>query len=226
MKIQTRSSQGEAGAPRHGRRFSWLARILAAGSLTVVALGTGAGTAVAYGTPLPCASRSEATVFAPWGDTATYFRVSNGGFENGSASWSLSGGATVVDGNEPYRVGGRSDGHSLRIPPGGAAESRTLCVSRGEDTVRFFVYNPHVSGSILHVDAVAVNPDTGAVGYSAFDVNGDVPSSPWAPTMKLMIPKEAGSSSGTESLTLYFTLRGTQATWAIDDVYIDPFKSW
>jgi hypothetical protein len=34
------------------------------------------------------------------------------------------------------------------------------------------------------------------------------------------------SGNGTEELTLRFTLRGTSATWGIDDVYIDPFKSY
>ena len=131
----------------------------------------------------------------------------------------------MVSGNETSYVGGASNGHSLSIPPGGAAESRTFCVSRGEDAVRLFVKNSHTSGAILHVDAIVVNPDNGAVGTTAFDVNGDVPSSPLAPTMQLKIPNLLGGS-GTEQLTLRFTLRGTQTTWTIDDVYVDPFKSW
>jgi hypothetical protein len=225
MRTEAGSSQGEAGAPRHSGWFAAMPQILAASALAVVALGTGAQTALAYGTPLSCTSRSEAAVFTPWGDKAPYFLVSNGGFENGSTDWSLTGGAKVVSGNETFYVGGASNGHSLSIPPGGAAESRTLCVSRGEDTVRLFVNNSHTSGAILHVDAIVVNPDNGAVGTTAFDVNGDVPSSPWAPTMQLKIPNLLGGS-GTEQLTLRFTLRGTQTTWKIDDVYVDPFKSW
>jgi hypothetical protein len=43
--------------------------------------------------------------------------------------------------------------------------------------------------------------------------------------MQLKIPNLLGGS-GTEQLTLRFTLRGTQTTWKIDDVYVDPFKSW
>ena len=225
MRTQTGSSKGEAEAPRRAGRFAALPRVLAASALAVVALGSGAQAALAYGTPLPCTSRSEAAVFAPWGDKATYFLVSNGGFENGSTDWSLSSGAKVVSGNETYYVGGAANGHSLRMGPNSSAESRTLCVSRGEDTLRLFVNNSHVSGAILHVDAIAVNPDSGAVGYAAFDVNGDVPSSPWAPTIQLKIPNLLGGN-GTEQLTLRFTLRGVQTTWYIDDIYIDPFKSW
>ena len=194
-------------------------------ALVAVALGAGPQTAMAYGTPVACSSRSEAPVFAPWGDRATYFLVPNGNFENGSTNWLLTGGAAVVDGNETYFVGGPFDGHSLRIPPNATAESRTICVSVGEDTIRLFVNNQHVSGAILHVDAIAQNPSNGATAWTAFDVNGDVPSAAWAPTMKLQIPRVFGGN-GTEALTLRFTTRGTAATWNIDDVYVDPFKSW
>jgi hypothetical protein len=225
MTAQAGTGRGEVEGLGRAGRFARMPRILVAVALAIVALGSGAQAALAYGTPLACASRSEAAVFAPWGDRATYFPVFNGGFESGSTGWLLANGARVVDGNEPYHVGGWWNGHSLRMTPGSSAESRTFCVSRGEDTLRLFVNNNHTSGAILHVDAIAVNPDNGAVGYSAFDVNGDVPSSPWAPTMQLKIPNVLGGS-GTEMLTLRFSLRGTQTTWAIDDIYIDPFKSW
>jgi hypothetical protein len=225
MIIRTTGSQSEADKPRRHSRFAGLPQVFSATALALVVLGGGAQAALAYGTPLPCGSRSEAAVFAPWGDTATYFLVSNGGFESGSTDWSLSNGAKVVSGNETYHVAGAADSHSLSIPPNGAAESRTLCVSRGEDTIRLFVANPHKSGSILHVDAIVVNPDNGAIGTTAFDVNGDVPSAAWAPTLQLKIPNLLGGS-GTEQLTLRFTTRGAAATWNIDDVFVDPFKSW
>jgi hypothetical protein len=229
MRTQVGSSQGEAGALRHSGWLAVIQQILAVGALALVALGTGAQATLASSTataaPLSCTSRSQAAVFAPWGDSASYFLVSNGGFENGSTDWSLTGGAKVVDGNETFDVGSASDGHSLSLPPGAAAQSRPFCVSRGEDTVRLFVNNSHTAGAILHVDAIAVNPDNATVGRTAFDVNGDVPSSPWTPTIQLKIPNLLGGN-GTELLTLRFTLRGTQTTWNIDDVYVDPFKSW
>jgi len=225
MWTQIRTTQGDAEARRRPGRFARLPRILAASALAIVALGSGAQAALAYGTPLQCGPRSESAVFSAWGDKAIYFQVSNGGFENGSTDWSLGQGAAVVSGNETYKVAGSADSHSLKLPPNSFAESRTLCISRGEDALRLFVNNSHVSGAILHVDATVVNPDSGAVGYAAFDVNGDVPSSPWSPTMQLKIPNVLGGN-GTESLTLRFTLRGVQTTWYIDDVFIDPFKSW
>jgi hypothetical protein len=225
--MKTLSMPIRVGSVAPGRRTlpSMLPRFAAAAALATVARGIGAQTTVAYGTPLACTPRTGSAMMAPWGDTATYFLVSNGGFENGSTDWALTGGAKVVDGNESYHAVGAADSHSLSIPPNGSAESRAFCVSKGEDVIRLFVNNSHTSGAILHVDAMVVNPDNGAVGQTSFDVNGDVSSTPWAPTIALKIPNLLGGS-GTEQLTLKFTLRGTQTAWAVDDVLVDPFKSW
>ncbi len=214
-----------AGESRHTRRSRRLLQVAAAAALAAAALGAGTQTTQAYGSALPCSSPAQSRVFAPWGDNNTYFQIANGDFEAGSVNWSLSGGAAVVSGNESYFVGGSSDSHSLRIPPGGSAESRTMCVSMDQDVVRLFVNNQHVSGAILHVEAIAQNPATGQIAQTAFDVNGDVPSASWSPTMQLKIPNLFGGN-GTENLALRFSLRGTSATWYIDDIYIDPFKSW
>jgi hypothetical protein len=206
-------------------RSKRLLPFLAAGALALTSLGAAPLPALAFGSTVVCGGRVEAAVFAPWGDGATYFLVPNGDFEAGARDWALSGGASVVWGNEPFKVDGAADSHSLRLPPGSSAESRTICVSQGEDAIRLFVNNRHVRGAILHVEAIARNPTTGSYGYAAFDVNGDVPSKSWAPTMRLSIPRMF-DGSGVEELTLRFTLRGTPATWGIDDVYVDPYKSW
>ena len=225
MDRRTGASTTETPEPGRQGVPSGLFRILLSGALAVLVLGTGASSALAFGTPVQCTARAQATVFAPWGDNASYFLVPNGDFENGSVDWALSGGAKVVSGNETYHVDGASDSHSLQLPPNASAESRTVCVAVGEERIRLFVNNPHVSGAILHVDAIARNPTNGYIGTASFDVNGDVSSPVWTPTMQLNIPRMF-SGNGTEELTLRFTLRGTSATWGIDDVYIDPFKSY
>jgi hypothetical protein len=43
--------------------------------------------------------------------------------------------------------------------------------------------------------------------------------------MRLGIPNLLGGSS-TQELTLTFTTRGAPATWYLDDVFVDPFKSY
>ncbi len=203
---------------------SMIATSLGAVALVATLFVATAAPTLAYGTSLTCTARSEAAVFSRWGDPATYFLVSNGGFELGATDWQLAGGASVVGGNETSYVHAAVDTKSLRIPAGGSAESRTFCVSRGEDSIRLFVSNARVPGSILHVQAI-VRSDTGQIAETAFDVNGDAAPAGWAPTMRLGIPNLLGGT-GTQNLTLVFTTRGTPATWLVDDVYVDPFKSY
>jgi hypothetical protein len=218
--------EGTVSRPSSGpsRTRSLMIRAAGAAVLGGVLLTAQVGQVFGYGTPLACTGRSEAKIFSSWGDSANYFRVSNGGFESGTTDWKLSGGAVVVSGNEPWKVGGSTDARSLKIPAGATAESRTLCVSRGEDVIRLFVKNAKVPGSILHVEAI-VRSSTGQIAQTAFDVNGDAAPLGWSPTMQLRIPNLLGGS-GTQELTLLFTTRGTSATWQIDDVYVDPYKSY
>jgi hypothetical protein len=222
--IQTDAGRGGPKAGFSGK-FRRLGKVAAAVTLSIGVLGTGAQTVAAYGAPVNCSSPVQSTVFSRWGDYNSYFRLSNGGFENGATDWSLSGGAAVVWGNEPWKVGGAGDVRNLQIPQNGVAESRTLCVSRDQNIMRLFVYNQHVSGSILHIEAWAQAPNGGNWAVTAFDVNGEAAPFGYSPTMQFQIPNMFGGN-GMENLFLRFSTRGASATWWIDDVHIDPFKNW
>ena len=74
-------------------------------------------------------------VFAPWGDSYSYLLASNGGFESGSWGWSLSGGATVVSGNQPFFGSGT---RSLSLPSGSSAMSPTVCLGTQQLYIRMF----------------------------------------------------------------------------------------
>ena len=113
---------------------------------------------------------------------------------------------------------------SLRIPAGAAAESRTICVGVGEDSVRLFVKRPRVAGSTLHIEATVRNTDTGEVAQTSFDVDGDDTPPGWTPTTAFAIPNLLGNDDGQQELTLRFTTLGTPGTWYVDDVYVDPWK--
>ena len=95
----------------------------------------------------------------------------------------------------------------------------------GENTIRLFVKNSGVADSVLHVQASVQNPLTGLVLSTGFDIKGVKGTTTWAPTSQLLIPNLLGGILGTQNLTLVFTTKGTPATWNIDDVYVDPFKS-
>ena len=205
------------------RRLGVPVRLVAVAVMCALVLAAGATAAFAGGTPHPCSTRDEARVFRLWGDSNSYFLMPNGGFESGAQDWWLSGGARVVWGNEPYSVRGWADTKSLRIPAGATAESRTICVGVGEDSVRLFVKKPRVAGSVLHVEATVRNPDTGEVAQTAFDIESDTASNGWVPSPILAIPNLLGSGDGQQELTLRFTTFGA-GTWYVDDVYVDPWK--
>jgi len=223
MKARGRAVWSGGVSALLGRRMARLARLLAAAAVAVAALGVTASSALAYGSPLPCAGRTEAPVFAPWGDDSSYFLIPNGGFETRAMNWSLRGGASVVTGNEPWHVHSWRDGHDLQLSPGSSAESRTMCIGMGVSGLRMFVKGVSAGSAILHVDAIVQDPSNGWVGTAAFDVNGGSPI--WAPTILIELPR-LFNGIGQESLTIRLTERGSAATWLVDDVYLDPFKSW
>jgi hypothetical protein len=210
------------------RRSSRMTRVVALlVSLAAVACTSlGLTSASASASLLPsCAARQTSTPFAPWGDSHSYFPMPGGGFESGAAGWRLTGGAVVVNGNESSFINRKTDTHSLAIPSGAIVTSPTVCVAMGEDSIRLFVKNTGVASSVLHVQAYVQNPLTGLVLSTGFDLNGGTGPTTWSPTARLFVPNLLGGVLGTQNLTLVFTPRGAPATWNIDDVYVDPFRS-
>jgi hypothetical protein len=67
--------------------------------------------------------------FASWGDQSAYTLLPNGSFENGGASWALSGGAKVVAGNEPFFLNSRATGTRCSCPREARPTARR-CASR------------------------------------------------------------------------------------------------
>jgi len=203
------------------------ASALGAGSVGLIASPASAGVLSTVTGLLPsCAARPTSTPFASWGDKRAYFAMPGGGFETAAAGWTLAGGAKVGGGNEPWFANGStSDTHSLVIPSYAQATSPTVCVSMGDNTIRFFVKNPGVASSVLHVAAYVQNPLTGLVLSTGFDVKGNAAAAGWSPSPAMLIPNLLGGVLGTQNLRLVFTTSGAPATWNIDDVFVDPFKS-
>jgi hypothetical protein len=210
---------------RRSRRFTravgFIASISAAG-FAVLPVTAGSASAA---TLLPtCAARQASTPFAPWGDSKSYFLMPGGTFESGAPGWRLAGGAAIAAGNESFYAAAATDSHSLAIPSGAQATSPTVCVAMGDNTIRLFVKNSGVVSSVLHVQAYVQNPLTGLVLSTGFDVNGTTSKS-WLPSAGLFVPNLLGGVLGTQNLTLVYSTRGASATWNIDDVFVDPFKS-
>lgn len=172
------------------------------------------GSCPAYGTQ----------VFAPWNDASSYYLASNGGFENGSTGWSLSGGAAVVYGNEPFYASGW---HSLALPSGSSATSPTICLGPSDLYVRMFGLDAGGTDDGLHVRVIWYGLLNTVLGISDFDTY--MPTATWAPTDRL------GTSGGLQvplvpllgstSARVQITPLGAGSNWRIDDFYVDPWIS-
>ena len=98
-------------------------------ALAVLALAVGPAAAAASAGP--CAPSSTSKTFLPWLDVADYVPAPDGDLE-AAGSWTLEGGAAIVNGNEPFHVGSDSDTASLNLPAGGSAATAPMCVDPQE----------------------------------------------------------------------------------------------
>jgi hypothetical protein len=195
--------------------------VVAVASVTTVA----APAARAWGTGMgvyPCGPRTTLQAFLPWGDDGLYFQAPNGGFDSGSYRWQMNGAYIDWNLNEPWAVFGALNSNALVVPPGSLPTSGKFCVSSGEEAVRLFVGRPGVPGAMLHVTVLGINPVTGAQGETSIDVDGTDPD--WAPTDIITVPALFGDN-GTENLQVRFDPQGTDATWQVDDVSVDPWRN-
>lgn len=161
--------------------------------------------------------------FAPWGDTHSYTPVPGGSFETGTPSWTLSGGAAVVSGNESYSVAGGK--RSLSLPAGSSATSPSACTGIDHPSARLFVRNTGSPTSQLNVWAtyppvLGLLPDKVYLGH----ISG---SSTWQPStvvqMGLLNNTIGSVSLGETTVSFTFAPADSSGKWSIDDVYLDPF---
>lgn len=167
---------------------------------------------------------TASTVFAPWGDQDNYLLVPGGAFESGQPAWALSGGARVIPGNEPFYVRSRTDKNSLYLPGGSSALSPTVCFGLGDWHARFFVRNVGSSSGSLKVD-VAVKSLLGLV--SILDGGSVSGSGVWAPSPRIGLTlTNLCSLLGVKAVAFRFRVVGSGAAFQVDDVYLDPWKSF
>ena len=172
--------------------------------LTPVALVTG-GSA-------PCTGRVLSEPFAPWNDSNDYFLVPGGSFEGGATGWSLTGGAAVKPGGDPFVA--RSAGSSLALPANASATTPWVCVDLGSPTLRFFATG--------RTGMVAVSVVTGKL---ALPVTTIYPGGSWQPTPPFLFFTNllsVLSPTGTTAVAFRFTSVG--GATQIDDVYVDPYR--
>lgn len=197
-------------------------RRLAVLSIAALALGAGASQPALASTG--CGARPLDQPFLPWLDLAYYTLAPNGGLENGSSAWSLSG-AKVVRGNETFYVRDADDEYSLSLPSGSSAKTSTTCVETLDSTVRFFVVNTGSLLSTLKVEVLYTDESGRARAETIALVTGTASWQPTLPTAFLANLKHPPLlTDGKVDVAFRFTPQGSLSGWRIDDVYVDPFK--
>ncbi len=181
--------------------------LAAVAALTVVVPAAPASAAVTT----DCDSPPSSPVFARWLDPANYFLAPDGGFENGAEGWDLRG-ASVVDGNESFGLGGPGT-QSLRLPAGSSATSPAVCVGIDHPTFRYVFRT--TSGPLLAALRVSVVLPGGA----AVPVGTVTGSSSWTPSPVTLI----GANLIADAVAFRFT--PISGSWQVDDLYVDPCGS-
>lgn len=166
----------------------------------------------------PCDNATLTQAFLQFGDSNLYKAVPGGTFEAGTAGWTLSGGAKLVSGSEPYGVSGKVGSSSVYIPAGGSVQSPFTCVDAAYPTFRFFALNRGLL-STLTAAVIYRTP----LGLVSVPVGAATLSGKWSPNMLPMLTLSAVPallSNGTAQVSLKFSeLLGASQ---IDDVYVDP----
>ena len=172
--------------------------------------------------PAHAAGASPVTCPAPTGleqpfdgDSAKYFLAPGGDFESADITpdWSLSGRAaatpdTASRGNQ-----------SLRLPAGGSATSKEICVGLNYPTLRFYaVADP---GARLTVQALFRTPDGVSRQLKIADL---APGNTWAPTRPVYIVANLLALFPNWDGQVSFRFAASGGTVGVDDVWVDPYE--
>lgn len=157
--------------------------------------------------------------FAQWGDYRSYVFGANGGLELGGTGWALSGGASVVSGNESFFVHSPFDSHSLVLPTGASATTPPMCMGTTSTVIRFFLKS-NAPGS-LRVQVVERNLLGMVIGVLDWTSFSGTPA--WQPSPTVTNLDSLLGLLGASSVQLRFT--ATSGSYQVDDVYVDPLAS-
>jgi len=203
---------------------SMLTRIVGSSALltavVVAATATAPMAAAANCPPPPTAS----TAWSAYGDTNSYVLANDGTFDPVASSskdspWLLSGGASIMNDGDPVNLGHGSTKNALALPPGSAAVSACTTAPQITSIVRFFVKSTGNPTGHLHVEIVVNGGKNGVLDGGTITAG-----SSWAPTSPIILPW-ANPLKGAVQLQVRLTPVEPDASFEVDDVFIDPFCS-
>lgn len=169
-----------------------------------------------------CDEQQLSQPFKPWGDWANYTPVPGGAFEAGQKSWTLTGGARIVNGNEPFKVRSSADSRSLYLPAGAVATSPAMCVGLEEPTIRWFQKQASLLG-LTGAMTVTVLTETSLGVVTETPVGAGLLSSKWSPSLPGVILTNLLPLLDQGETAVAFRFRAVTGNWTIDDVYVDPY---
>jgi hypothetical protein len=174
----------------------------------------------------PCDNATLTQPFLKWGDSNSYKLVPGGDFEGSMAGWTLTGGAAVRSGSDPFGATGSVGRSSLYLPPGGSAQSPLTCVDFAYPTFRFLAKNNSLLSTVL-VSIVYKEPLLGPV---TLPIGPVILSPKWGPSLPMLTASALQSvvndlfAQGTPQVALKFT--SVIGSSEIDDVFVDPHEMW
>jgi hypothetical protein len=203
----------------HLRRHGRLATIAAGLAGAFFAPSAQAATLSNPDACVPNATLSQ--TFAPWGDTSQYTPVVNAGFESDATGWTLTGGARVVAGNEPWSVGGSGHTRSLSLPAGSSAVSAPMCIDETYPYFRLFATKLSAGKGSLKIDVLFFDAKGRVKNTKPFSYTAGTAG--WQPTPTIDIGLfDAKTDTDAAPVAFRFST-GKDTDFQIDDVYVDPF---
>lgn len=200
-------------------------RAALAAALTGIGLLAAAPAAQATDAPAPAPASCTpqpafGQPFASWDDFGLYTLVAGGDFEGDLAGWTVQGAAAVVEGNEPFQVGGGADRRSLALDAGESVTSAPICIDDRYPWFRLFARNTGSRRSKLRVEVLYT--DTKGRLRSEGAGHYEAEHGRWEPTGNLDIDIDFREiPGGSLPVSLRFTA-GAGSRWLLDDVYVDP----
>lgn len=158
----------------------------------------------------PCGASGLTQPFAPWGDPASYVLAPGGDFQ--TSAWSLSPGAQLVAGSEPYAATGSPGSRSLSLSAGSWAQSPLMCVDATYPSLRFFIAGTGTVAVGLVYDGRYVAAGIAAAGGT------------WQPTPVMLAQSALPAllSGGCARVSVLITALSGNAD--VDDVFVDPWN--
>ena len=200
-------------------RRAMLAAITAVAMTGAIATPASAGILTASATD--CGDESLSKPFAQFGDQADYKLVKGGNFEGSLADWTLTGKASVVAGNEPWKVGGSGHAKSLVLPAGSTAVTAPTCVGIHEPTLRFFAKK---NSGLLSTLVVTVYVKTSLGLVVPLPVGVVAGNGQWKPGPAMLIVANLLPLLPNDRTPVAFGFTPLLGSWTIDDVYVDPYR--